>query len=630
VTAHRGIDGSKIRHRTRLFRSAPALLGALLAFACSDLNVDHGRAGPLETEIPVATAGRGGAEQGGAGAEQGGAPGVPDNTDVPAEDDWVGHDILRQRVMGLIDQHCVSCHDEPDRGGSVPGVTQIEWLVTEGWLTPGSSDDSPLLVGFQNGHAQLGRRGPTIGEVALVKAFVDQLAFAEGGCQAPDYLDTDAALATMARDIASLPAGDRPFTRYLSVAYASNDGGCGWALEDERQALFAAVNGVSTAEAISAPVPIEPSELIYRVDVRNYAWDRPIDIDGDGGADVPEGSAENDGTDFPDGWSAIVAAAEPFAVEYTGPEADVLRLEAQTPVPFLPVNAFVHSVGAGDLYYALLGIGRDLHAERLALGIDLYADREGSSLLWAGFVGREREVTLNRAPQSRPDRGYWMAAEQDTGDAESIYDTLFDWEPANFQIIFHLPNGLQAYAIDVDGLRANETVIHRSCRAGCPDGEPLGLAACPACHGEGLLPIDNQLRAEIDASPDPLTAFFPFTDYADLQRYPTSAELDALRQADDAVHRDARARAGLIPDRPAPLSGVYYEFERTPLDARRAAAELGVRFESWTLGVEQLEPRLAALGSPAARIDRRTFGELFAGAQCQLSVGARNRPAGCP
>jgi hypothetical protein len=425
----------------------------------------------------------------------------------------------------------------------------------------------------------------------------------------------------MARDIATLPAGDRPFARYLSVAYLSNTGACGWVLEDERQALFAAVNGVSTAEAISAPVPIDSSELIYRLDVRNYGWDRAIDVDDDAGPD------------FPDGWSAIVSAAGPFAVEYTGPEADVLRLEAQSPVPFLPVNAFVHTVGAGDLYYALLGVGRDQHAERLELGIDLYTDVEEGSL-WASFSssgpdGDAREVTLNRASQRRPDRAYWMAAEQDTGDAESIYDTPFDWEPANFQVIFHLPNGLQAYAIDVGGERANAALIHRTCRGGCPDGEPLGLAACPACHGEGLLPIDNQVRAAFDASPDPLRDFV-ISDVADVQRYPTTAELDALRQVDDAVHRDARARAGLIPGRPDPLSGVYYGFERKPLDARRAAAELGVSFESWTLGVEQLEPRLAALRSPTARIDRATFAEVLAGARCRLSVGARNRPAGCP
>lgn len=584
----------------------------------------------------MATAGRGGvdpggagADPGGAGADPGGAQAVPDNTDVPPVDEWIDADILRQRVMALIDQHCVSCHDEPGYDGSVPGITQIDWLVSEGWVTPGWSDDSLLLLGFQNGHAQLAQSGPTIGEVALVEAFIDQSALDDGECQVPDALDTDAALAAMARDIATLPASDRPFTRYLSVAYVSNTGVCGWALEDERQALFAAVNGVSTAEAISAPVPIDPSELIFRLDVRHYGWDRAIDLDGDGVTDSPEG------------WSTIVAAAEPFAVEYTGPEADVLRLEAQTSVPFLPVNAFVHSVGAGDLYYALLGIGRDLHAERLELGIEL----DGSSLLWAGFWGRgpdgdQREVTLNRVPQSRPDRAYWMAAEQDTGDAETLYDTLFGWEPANFEIIFHLPNGLQAYAIDVNGRRANETLIHRACRGGvsafvpstqrCPEGEPLGLAACPACHGDGLLPIENEVRAYIDASAASPSDYSPFASDAELQRYPTSAELDALRQADAAVHRDARARAGLIRGRPDALPGVYYRFERTPLDARRAAAELGVSFESWTLGIEQLEPRLAALRSPAARMDRATFAELFDGALCRLSVGARNSPAGCP
>jgi hypothetical protein len=55
-----------------------------------------------------------------------------------------------------------------------------------------------------------------------------------------------------------------------------------------------------------------------------------------------------------------------------------------------------------------------------------------------------------------------------------------------------------------------------------------------------------------------------------------------------------------------------------------------VSVESLLLGAALLDPRLAALREPTARIDRATFAELFAGAQCQLSVKARNRPAGCP
>lgn len=139
----------------------------------------------------------------------------------------------------------------------------------------------------------------------------------------------------------------------------------------------------------------------------------------------------------------------------------------------------------------------------------------------------------------------------------------------------------------------------------------------------------NQVRTLIDASADRLSDF-GVRDLADLQQYPTTAELDALRQADNAVHRDARARAGLIPGRPDPLSGIYHRFDRAPLDGPRVAAELGVSIERWDLGVDQLDPRLGALRLPAARIARSTFAELFSEAQCRLSVGARNRPVNCP
>lgn len=217
---------------------------------------------------------------------------------------WVGEDILRQRVVALLEQHCVSCHDAPGDDGRAPGITQMEWLVSKGWVVPGQGESSPLLLGFQDGHAQLERRGPTVGEGALVEAFIDQSGLDEADCRVPGYVGTDAALAAVASDIAALSVDDRPFTRYLSVAYVSNAGVCGRALEDERQALFAAVNGVSTAEAISKPVPIDASELIYRLDVRNYGWDRPIDVDGDTGIDLPEGWADIDRTDFADGCAA--------------------------------------------------------------------------------------------------------------------------------------------------------------------------------------------------------------------------------------------------------------------------------------------------------------------------------------
>lgn len=132
---------------------------------------------------------------------------VPDTTD--STNDFIGEDILRRRVMALIDQHCVSCHDEPDHDGKAPGITQIEWLLSEGWVIPGSSEDSLLLPGFENGHAQLGQSGPTIGEIALIEPFIDPSALAELECPVRDDIDSDVALASATRDIASLPVSDR-------------------------------------------------------------------------------------------------------------------------------------------------------------------------------------------------------------------------------------------------------------------------------------------------------------------------------------------------------------------------------------------------------------------------------------
>lgn len=46
-------------------------------------------------------------------------------------------------------------------------------------------------------------------------------------------------------------------------------------------------------------------------------------------------------------------------------------LEARTPVPLLPGNAFVHAVGTGELYYALTGIALVPEETRIGLGVRL-------------------------------------------------------------------------------------------------------------------------------------------------------------------------------------------------------------------------------------------------------------------
>lgn len=85
-------------------------------------------------------------------------------------------------------------------------------------------------------------------------------------------------------------------------------------LERQRQALSKAVNSVSLAEEIGLPTAVDSAALVYRIDLRDDAWNRAIDIDRDGTED------------FADGWLAIVSGAGAYAIESVGPEADALML----------------------------------------------------------------------------------------------------------------------------------------------------------------------------------------------------------------------------------------------------------------------------------------------------------------
>jgi hypothetical protein len=81
----------------------------------------------------------------------------------------------------------------------------------------------------------------------------------------------------MARDIVTRSEAERPFVRYLGLVHLQNAGACPDELERGRTALREAVNMISLAPAIHAPQPVGGSAALYRIDLRDYAWDRPLD-----------------------------------------------------------------------------------------------------------------------------------------------------------------------------------------------------------------------------------------------------------------------------------------------------------------------------------------------------------------
>ena len=523
-------------------------------------------------------------------------------------------DVLGQRVLELLAAHCASCLVDPDGPGEAVAAVSISRLIDAGQIVPGSSASSPVFQSIQLNPYPPGdpRSPPIAGELALIARFIDGLPSSIPDCAPLPFVSLDRALELMAADSQSLSTVDRPFARYVTLTDASNARLCGPALERRRQALFEAVNGASLAQDVALPVAIDADAIIYRLDLRAYAWDRPLDVDDDGAAD------------FDDGWEAAVAAAGPYAVPYAGPEANVLSAGLQTPVQFLSAQVLVHTVAGGNLYYALVGVRRDFYETTRELGIDVDVPIGATTALFAGFGTARREVRAIRMAQSREARAWWSIDDESRSDSESPFDNPIDFHDSPPQAIFHLPNGLQAYAIDGGGSRATTVVPHQNCGT-CDDLEALPLAACPACHSGGLLPIVDQVREYVERN----ERDFDRDTFAAVQaQYPTADELDALLQRDSDVHRAALARALVPAVGSDPLSRVYFRFERAGLDLRQAAGELGVAAEALEK-LPALDPRLAPLQSGSS-VDRATFTSTFGSALCLLHADARNRVAGCP
>jgi hypothetical protein len=530
--------------------------------------------------------------------------------------------VREASVLAMLARDCGACHDSGQSAGGVGSITDIQSLVSSGLVVPGNDERSPLLESIRSGRmppAGAASR-PSVGEEWLLQGFIDGL-IEPGlieGCRPPAFPSVDEVYALLLADVLAQPEAQRPFLRYASLT-DDDPRLCGVPLQQRRNALSEAVNGVSLDPEIHVPVPIDAGELVYRIDIRDYDWDRPLDLDGDGNVD------------HGDGWQAILAASGTYAVELRGPEADALREATGSTVPVLAGGALISAVSFGDVYYTLIGAEPNIFDTQLKLGIDVLESLLNGVMRRAGFAreadGEQGELVVSRSPQALPGRAFWSLEEQPTGDSESIYSDPFTFDRLSGQTIFNLPNGLQAYSAEtLEGARL--AASPRGCVGECvtPAADTIP-AGCQGCHAGGVIPVRDQTRESVERFSGQFDA-----ETLELVRtvYPLPAELDALMAADSAVHLAALERAGVPANGPDPLARVYFSFELEPLGAERAAAELGVTLAALRESLPLLPPGFAALGGAGGVIPRAVMTDGQGLARCVLHASSRNRPANCP
>jgi serine/threonine-protein kinase len=559
---------------------------------------------------------------------------------------------MGQQVADILKTNCGNCHIGQGASGDFGYLLDMEELLASGKIIPGSKEDSRIYARMVEGTMPPAAvrviQTPTYGQIDLVGQFIDELkdVFEDEGTNCPPlpFMDADEQIRLMQADMAGLDDNDKPFTRYLTITYASNAGLCGRPLQRQRFALFKGINSVSTNPVVTQPVAINQDETIYRIDIRKYNWDRQIDLQDNDITDPAN-------VDFQDGWEAIIANPETaaYAVEYTGPQADDLKADAQTAVPFLPVNVFIQATEFGDLYYALIGAKANLFDfEREVLLLDTAAEIEDDNLMRAGFENSgvsKQERVLNRFDSNLgPGTSYWISFDFDGGNGngevngvsngfeqnvanESIFSNPLDFAFAGGEAIFSLPNGLQAYYVAAaDGTRLAEAPIGVVIDPAQNNGLVTNGASCHSCHNAGMITFTDTVRQYVEENKrdfDNDTYESVMAQYVDARTFQDAMDRDSL------MHVSALERAGVPAETPDAVSRTYLDFQLGNIDINLAAGELGVPADELVDNIDNLDPRLGNLEIEGGFVDRNIQDATFLDSICILQAIQDNQPLNC-
>jgi serine/threonine-protein kinase len=645
------------RVRRGQLRAITLGLGAsVLAMACSFGEIDNDPIDENDVDLeqnPSAEPGEGPSDEpsnGPSATPNRPTPSAADPNDPPYNPDEDPFSTeMGQQVADILETNCGNCHIGMGASGDFGYLLDMEELLSSGKIIPGSKEDSRIYARMVEGTMPPAAvrviQTPTYGQIDLVGRFIDELkdVYDDPGtqCEPAPFMDTDQQIRLMQADMAKQDDADKPFTRYLTITYASNAGLCGRPLERQRFALFKGINSVSTDTVVHQPQAIDQDELIYRIDIRDYNWDREIDLQDNDVTDPAN-------VDFADGWEAILANPETaaYSVEYTGPQADDLKADAGTLVPFLPVNVFIQATEFGDLYYTLIGAKQNLFDFELdVLGIDTAEEIERDNLMRAGFENSgvsKQERVLNRFDSNLgPGTSYWISFDFDGGGGgevdgqfvqnlanESIFANPLDFAFAGGEAIFSLPNGLQGYYVAAaNGNRLAEAPIGVVIDPAQNNGLVTNGASCHSCHNAGMITFTDTVRQYVEENK---RDFDNDTFESVMAQYVDARTFQAAMDADSRMHVEALERAGVPAKTPDAVSRTYLDFQLGNVTIDVAAGEFGVPAEELVEEIDLLDPQLANLAVEGAYIDRNIVDATYLDTICILQQVQENAPANCP
>ena len=359
---------------------------------------------------------------------------------------------LAQEAYAIFEQNCLNCHGEHGAFIEEIIIDHTALIETEA-VVPGKPIASELYTRLlTNDPAKRMPLGQPRLPAAAILTIGNWIQAGAPDWQTPErytgFITPKEMLETIEKHVNALSPFDRAFARYFTMTHLYNAGESAEARHAYQRALSKLVNSLSWGREIIKPQPIDPAETIFYIDLRDY-----------------EGEI---GTNR---WT-LIETEYPYQVEFNAPTQTALReklgklrQEMDCEVPFIHVDWFIATAALPPLYHDILNLpqtDRELET-RLEVNVVENIRNAAGRRVWRAGFNESGVSNHNRVVERHISRygAYWKS--YDFAGNIGTQDVLT--HPLSFihdgsEIIFNLPNGLQAYLlVDAGGNRLNAAPI---------------------------------------------------------------------------------------------------------------------------------------------------------------------------
>ena len=476
---------------------------------------------------------------------------------------------LAQQAYAIFQQNCLNCHGQH---GAFTEEIIIEHtaLIENGTVIPGNPDGSEfyrrLIETAVEKRMPLGQPPLTQEAIATIRQWIQAGATDWDAFPKPDssFVTPDEMLDTIDNHVQSLAPFDRAFARYFTLTHLYNAGESPEARHAYQRALSKLVNSLSWGREVINPQPIDPEETIFHIDLRDYEWEIGINR-----------------------WTQI-EQEYPYNIEFESStqthlreKLANLRQEMNCEAPFVHVDWFLATASLPLLYHDILGLpetDRELEA-RLEVNVVENIRNAAGRRVWRAGFSDSGVSNNNRVVERHISRygAYWKSYDfAGSVDTQNIFTHPLSFTHDGGEIVFNLPNGLQAYYLaNASGTRLDAAPINIVSNPAASDPTVRNGLSCIGCHTEGMKTFEDGVRAIIEQNANP-----PYDKAQALRLYAEKPVMNELVLEDTQRYRQALEATGGVFGGIEPIQR-FYEVFQGPVDVRHAAAAVGLETEAF-------------------------------------------------